>query len=320
MLAGYISATQVRLARVVTRAGEVQLADIAIYRNDEFPDFTSILRTYFSKTDAKARIACFGVAGTVIDNEVIQARFPWAIDLPILKREFSLAGVRLVNDLVATAKGIFELPSEKFYTIKEGNSVLTGNIALLAAGPGLGEALIYYDDEKYVNVASEGGHAAFAPTSQLEIELWEHLYGLQPHVEVEDVVSLRGIDNIYRFMVKRSGSPAGEWYRKAVDKPDAIIETALAGRDEMAVSALELFVECLASEAANLALKGITVGGVYLGGVIAPQIVTSLDKGSFADRFVRRGTMERLLKEMPVTVIMDDAAALLGAGCLALGL
>lgn len=320
MLAGYITADRVHLAQVRRHSEGMRLVGRMTYVNQEFPDLESIIQAYIKKTEIKAEFACFGIAGTVIGSEVVQGSFPWQVSYKSVKKEFAFTRVILVNDVVATAKGIFELPNDKFYTIKQGFTDQTGNIGLLAAGSGLGEALICYDGEKYSAIASEGGHSGFAPMTQLEADLWEFLYSETTEVEVEDVVSLRGLTNIYRFLSYRAKVDEGKWYVQAADKPAAIIEKGLAGSDEIAVKTLEVFTDCYASEAANLAVKGITVGGVYLGGMIAPRLVTAFDRQRFADRFVRRGRMAAVLSGMPVTVIMDETAALLGAGCTVLGL
>ncbi|MBD3333333.1 hypothetical protein GF356_10825, partial [candidate division GN15 bacterium] len=311
MLAGYITATHVQLARVTLRSGHVHFADRHTYQNHDFQHFAELLHRYLERTESTVSVACFGVAGTVIKNEVLQGTFPWPLSARQIEREFSLKNVKLLNDLVATAKGMFELSEDKFYTIKSGHTSRSGNIGLLAAGTGLGEAFIVYDEERYIVTPSEGGHALFAPASPLEAELAEYLAANQPHVEVEDVVSTRGLESIYRFLTFRRGEQPAMWFERARYPWAAIIEQALAGSDETAVAALDMFIDCFASEAANLALKGITLGGLHLGGLIAPQIATAMDQGRFVSRFVRPGRMQSILQEMPVAIIMDPGTALL---------
>ncbi len=318
MLAGYISGTRINLARVRERKGEVYLYDRSAFKNRDFSDFEAILGRYLKQYPGDDEALCLGVAGPVINNEVRTTNLPWYLSGSSLQKKFSFERVQLVNDLVATAHGLFVLKKDRFYTINEGIQARQGNIGLLAAGAGLGEALIMFGGDRYIPYASEGGHAGFAPGSQDEVELWEYLYAQQGYVEVEDVISLSGMVSIYLFMLERERAVMPDWFKKAPDKAPAIIEHALSGGDPVAVRSLDLFVGCYASEVATLALKGMTLGGIYLGGVIAPQIITAMDQGRFIRRFVKKGKMEALLADIPVGVILDDKTALLGAAAMLL--
>lgn len=319
LLTGYIGGTTVDLARVREHGERLELREYVRYHSRDFRDFSSILELYLKKHHHAYTAACFGVAGPVIQNEVTTTNLPWHIAGSHLEKKFSIPQVKLINDIVATAHGLPRLQSDRFFTINGGIKSKSGNLGLIAAGAGLGQALIYSENSHIHPYASEGGHADFAPGNQLELELWEYLYAELGHVEVEDVVSLRGLENTFNFLVETRGMPRPDWFEKA-DRPATIIETALAGTDETSVRALDIFIDCYASEAANLALKGMTTGGIFIGGLIAPQIITALDKGRFMERFVKRGKMEALLAKMPVGVIIEERTALLGAGSLALTL
>lgn len=150
--------------------------------------------------------------------------------------------------------------------------------------------------------------------------MWEYLYSELGQVEVEDIVSLRGLENIFTFLVETQGAARADWFDAIKDRPTAIIEKGLAGVDETAVRTLDILIDCYASESANLALKGMTTGGIFLGGLIAPQIITALDKGRFMERFIKRGKMEALLAKMPIGVIIEEKTGLIGAGSVALSL
>jgi glucokinase len=249
----------------------------------------------------------------VIEKEVRPTNLPWKLSSKILEEKFSIARVKLVNDVVATAHGLTQLSSDKFFTINDGKKEAAGNIGLIAAGTGLGEALIYTDGTNNYPYASEGGHADFAPGNQMEAELWGYIYSEAGHVEAEDVLSLSGLERIYNFLVDTQGAKRAEWFDKSDDCAPTILEMALAGRDETASQAVEIFIDCYASEAGNLALMGMTLGGIYVGGMIAPRIITLLDKGRFMRRFIKRGKMEDLLARMPVGIIIDNNTPLLGA-------
>jgi glucokinase len=317
LIGGYITATTTDLARVVLHNGKPRLVHHRTFANKDFSNFDSVLGLYLRKTKGERKVACFGVAGPVINNAVAATNIPWKISGSHIIKEYSFESVMILNDLVGAAYGLFLLDDAKILEINKGKKIKNGNIGLIAAGTGLGEALIFYDGVKYCPYASEGGHVHFSPGNQLEMELWEFLYSNQGYVEAEDIISLSGLENIYHFMLAADRATKADWYKKARDKPGKIIEQALSGADEIAVKTLDVFMDCYASEAANLALKGMTLGGVYLAGLIAPQVMTALDKGRFMDRFVKKGKMGKLLGNVPVGLIIDEKAALLGAASIA---
>jgi len=316
MLAGYITATTVDLARVKEIKGDIHLYDKMAFTNRDFSDFEAILGLYLKRIRGTTESVVLGVAGPVIGNQVRTTNLPWRIKGSAIEKQFSLRQVRLVNDLVAAAHGLFFLKEDRFYTLNKGIAERQGNIGLMAAGTGLGQAVITYDGVRYKPYASEGGHAGFTPGNQLEIELWEYVYAQQGYVEVEDIVSLPGMERIYRFLVERQRGVIADWFKRADDKPDAIIEQALSGADEIAVKTLNVFIDCYAGELANLALKGMTLGGVHLVGQIAPRMLTALDEGRLLRRFVRKGKMESLLAGIPVKVVLDSKTSLLGAAAM----
>ena len=318
MLAGYITAATVDLARVRQHKGQIQLYDRMSVATGDFSDFESVMGLYSNRMKSQAKEAVLGVAGPVIGNEVRTTNIPWHVKATDIAREFGFEHVRLVNDLVATAHGLFFLGEDRYYTLNEGRPDRAGNIGLVAAGDGLGQALIYYDGARYRPYDSEGGHAGFSPTNQEQVELWEYLYAGKEYVEIEDVLSLSGIESLYRFIAERDRKTIADWFKKADSKADAVIEMALAGKDSTAVKAMDLFIDCYAAEVANLALKGMTLGGMHLAGLIAPRIITLLDQGRFVKNFAKKGKMQGLLATIPVKVVLDAKAALIGAAALAI--
>ena len=270
LLVGFISGLTVELARVSERKDGIRLVSQSSFDARLFTSFDSILRLYLRKTRAEFTTACFGVAGPVIDETVSTTKLAWRLSSADLKRDFGFRKVRLVNDVVASAHGISQLEPDKIYMINNGLETAKGNLALISAGSGLGEAIIVVEGGKQRPIPSEGGHVDFAPANQLETELWQYLYSELGRVEVEDVVSFRGIESIFNFLVDTQGGKRAAWLEDTDDRPGRIIEMALAGKDDTASRALDIFVDCYASEAANLALKGIALGGLYIGGLIAP--------------------------------------------------
>ncbi len=320
LLVGYIGASRVDLARVSRRAGEIRLVGFQSFQARDFKNLDSILEIYLRKAKKEFGSVCLGVAGPVIKNQVTTTNLQWRISRTSIQKKFAFGEVKLINDVVATAHGLSLLDQDKFFTINNGTPEKNGNIGLMASGSGLGQALIYSDGQAVYPYASEGGHSDFAPGNQLETELWEYLYSELAHVEVEDIVSLIGLERIYRFLVDTQSGVRSDWFETAADRPSAIIEKALSGADETASRTLDVFIDCYASEASNLALKGMTLGGIYISGLIAPRIITALDKGRFLQRFVKKGKMEGMLKKMPVAVIIEERTALLGAASVALSM
>ena len=318
ILAGYISGATVELAKVREKDGQIRLSGQGSFVSRDFSDFESILNLYLKQHKGEISHVCLGVAGPVIVNEVRTTNLPWHLNSEDIERRFSFQRVQLLNDIVAFAYGLTGLPRDRFYMLNGQGPLSGGNMGVIAAGAGLGEALVYAAGGRHHPYASEGGHAGFSPSTQLETELWQYIYGEDGFVEVEDVLSLAGLERIYNFVIDSEGSTVASWFEKAADKPSAIVEKALSGKDKKASQTLDIFIDCLASEAANLALKGMTLGGVYFGGLIVPRIITLLDEGRFMNRFVRPGKMESILARMPVGVVIEERTALLGAASVAL--
>ncbi|RKX19442.1 MAG: hypothetical protein DRP35_07710 [Candidatus Zixiibacteriota bacterium] len=318
IIAGQITATTVYLVVVQNTNGELRLITPMNYVTNEFSGFTQILKLYLKKINKPIKFACFGIAGPVINNEVQTTNLPWQIKAAELEDEFSIGQVKLFNDLVATAHGLFELKPNKIISLNEGVDSKDGHIGLIASGDGLGQSLIYRDENNYYPYASEGGHVDFAPGNQIESDIWEYLYAENGQVEVEDILSFQGIENIFEFLLYSKKIKQPKWYSEVNEKPQKIIEYALAGDDDLAIETIDIFSDCFASETSNLALKGMTLGGIYIGGLIAKQIMMAIDKKRFMKRFVKNGKMETLLKNIPVSLILDDKTALLGAASYAM--
>lgn len=318
MIAGHITATTSTLARVKELRGKVHLYDQHVFQNGDFSEFESVLGLYLRRIKCGPTEVVMGVAGPVLRSEVRTTNLPWHIRAHDLESKHDIPRVKLVNDLAAAAHGLFFLSDDNFYTLNPGVSGRQGNIGLMAAGHGLGQAIIFFDGTRYRPFASEGGHSGFAPSNQLETELWEYIYAEKGFVEVEDILSVSGLERLYRFAAERDRQSIADWFKKADDKVDAIIEMALSDQDVTAVRAIDLFIDCYATEAANLGLKGMTLGGIHLAGLMAPRLLTLLDQGRFMTRFAKKGKMEVLLNEIPVKVVLDDQVALLGAAAMAI--
>ncbi len=262
--------------------------------------------------------ACFGVAGPIVDNRCRTTNLPWVIDGHALTETLNTSCVRLLNDVEAMAYGVLVLEPEETEVV-HGERQEDGTKVLIAPGTGLGEAVLYWDGERYHPLPSEGGHASFAPTSDLEIDLLRYLRTSFLHISYERVVSGNGLHAIYQFL-RDTKKNEPTWFAERLptgDPPALIAEAGLIGKPDICVQALDLFVSGLAGEAGNCALNTLARGGVYLGGGIVPKIIDKLRDQRFAQAFVNKGRYKRLLSSIPIHVILNDKAALLGAASVA---
>jgi glucokinase len=276
-----------------------------------------VLQEFLASTHHAIDAACFGIAGPVVDGKVKTPNLPWVVDTGESRQALKLDSVTLLNDLEAGAYGILTLENDEFDTLNEGTVRQSGNKALIAAGTGLGQAILYDDGRHFHPLASEGGHGDFAPRNELEIELLRHLIGRFGHVSYERVVSGPGLFNIYRFLKEVRGLEEPSWLTEqlsAADDPNVVIsKAALANEAEICVEALDLFVSVYGAEAGNLALRAKSVGGLYVGGGIAPKILEKLKDGTFMRAFVAKGRYTDLMATIPVRVVLNEQAALRGA-------
>jgi glucokinase len=324
ILAGDVGGTKTALALFEGGASGLVAVREAALPSRQFRTFEETLAAFLGDgPPAHLAAACFGVAGAVVDGRSTATNLPWTMDETTLAGVLSVKRVRLLNDLEATAHGVLELPPDRLAVLQEGRAQ-PGNYAVIAAGTGLGEALIIRDGGGVTVVPSEGGHADFAPGSDLEIELLRHLRAsVGPHVSWERVLSGPGLLNIYRFLRhhRRAPEPAELTARMAREDPSAVVsQVALAGRDPVAVEALDLFVSLYGAEAGNLALKALAVSGVFVAGGIAPKILPRLTAGGFVTSFRTKGRFDHLMTTIPVRAVLEPRSALLGAARVAAGL
>jgi glucokinase len=285
----------------------------------DFDDLDEIVKTFLDDTGATGiRACCIGVAGPVSDGTVARlTNVPWLADITPVGERIGGAPALLLNDLEAMAYSVGVLDADEQLVLQEGASVASGNAALIAAGTGLGESLLHNINGRFIPAASEGGHADFAARTPRELAFVAELTRTHGRAENEYVISGPGLVNLFRFThgaddirtACRAIPPGVE----AVELPAAISTTALEGRCEQCGEALDMFVEAYGSEAGNLALRSLATAGVYIGGGIAPKILPALRSGAFIDAFCDKEPMRDFLQTIPVTVILNPAAGLLGA-------
>ena len=277
----------------------------------------------FMKEQKEIGAACFGVAGPVIEGKVTATNLPWRLDRQSLQKNLSLEKVELINDLVANAYGIAVLKKKDFEVLNPGK-IMQGNAGLLAAGTGLGQAILFWNGSRHVPSPSEGGHVEFGPKNDLEMRLFRYLIDRFGHVSYERVLSGAGLFHIYQFLrdFGRFGHEP-EWLSNKIiqeDPPLVISETARLKKNRICVKALDIFASIYGAAAGNLALQVMAVGGVYVGGGIAPKILWKLKDGTFMKAFREKGRLSGFLAHIPVKVIMNEGTALLGAASRAVGL
>jgi glucokinase len=323
LLAGDIGGTSTRIGLFDVVQGHIVPVAVEKYASHDHPGLDAIVQTFRDLHGAPIQGACFGVAGPVIGHHVATPNLVWDVDGARLARALSLPQVGLINDLEANAHGIFTLEAGDFVELNAGAPTSTGNIAVISAGTGLGEAGMYWDGTRHHPFATEGGHTDFAPHTDIELELARYLRAkLGGHVSWERVVSGPGLAQIYEFLRDTGRGTEPPWLTEALkvgDPPAVISTTALADKDDLCVQAVDLFVDAYGDEAGNLALKLMATGGVYIGGGIAPRIIRKLREPRFMRAFTDKGRLAPLLRAIPVRVITNDKTALFGAArCAAL--
>lgn len=322
ILAGDIGGTHTRLA-FFTVAGDHLTAVV----EETFPSrahggLAEIAASFLAVHQLLPTAACFGIAGPVKNGRCEATNLPWVVDASELAQTLRIPTVSVINDLEANAYGIATLTPMDFLTLNAGASDATGNAAVIAAGTGLGEAGLYWDGATHRPFATEGGHTDFAPRTSLEMELLHFLLTKFSRVSYERVLSGPGLVNIYQFLRDTGRSQEPTWLTEELQAPDpaaVITHAALTGRNALCEQALDLFVSLYGAEAGNLALKVMATGGVFIGGGIAPKIISKLTAPTFMEAFVTKGRMRPLLEAMPVRVILNEQTALFGAARCAIG-
>jgi glucokinase len=290
----------------------------------EYSSLAPLLEDFLGEDAREVRAACFGVPGPVIENRAEITNLPWALDGSALSSVIGGHVVALINDLVAMAQGVPLLGEDELATLHPGGpgAAGSGNLALIAAGTGLGMALMPRIGGTWAPVPSEGGHMDFAPRNEDEVGLLFYLREVVGgRVSLERVVSGPGLYNLYGYLRDRAGLPESPRVRRALEEgedPARVIgEAALADDPAQACTlcsrAVEMFVSAYGAAAGNLALVGTATGGIYIGGGIAPKLLPRLQDGTFLSAFLDKGRFRDFLEAVPVRVILNDRAALLGA-------
>lgn len=316
ILAGDIGGTNARLAFFDFQNGRYNLVSGSVFPSHEYSGLEQIVSEFLETSEVRPDRACFGIAGPVRNGRVETSNLPWIVESTRLAERMQLKKVALINDLEANAWGIAGLGAKDTVDLNQVKSNAQGNQAVIAAGTGLGEAGMYWTGTDHQVFASEGGHADFAPRNEQEVDLFRYLNAQYGHVSYERILSGPGLVNVFHFLRDTGRGTEPQWLTDQMlhsDAAAAISKAAMNGSCALCEQALDIFVSVYAAEAGNLALKIMATGGIYLGGGIAPKIVSKLSGPLFMHAFAAKGRMQPVLEAIPVKVIMNDKTALLGA-------
>jgi len=325
ILAGDVGGTKVHLALYNFEAGRLKPIRDHKYPAGEFASLDAVVSAFLEVDNidrAQIAAACFGCPGPVRNGRLKLTNLPWTVDTRELALSLGIEHIFLINDLEANGYGIPELAPDKIFTLHKGDASSVGHRGLIAAGTGLGEAMLIWDGKSHhLPIPSEGGHCDFAARTDREISMLKYLRKtLNGRVSFERVVSGLGIKNVYAYLRDDEKMEEPDWLRERLEKedPNAVIgECAENGSSPICFDTINLFAAAYGAEAGNVALKVLAMGGIYLGGGIAPKILKTLQNGSFTNAFLDKGRLSPLLEAIPVRVILDDTCALLGAAAYA---
>jgi glucokinase len=317
ILAGEIGATGTRLAAFEKEGSRLQLVVEKTYMSQEHSSLSEIIAAFITAEGIAAHSACFGVAGPVRRGRSKISNLPWVIDSRDLAKQLKLDSVGMINDLEAYAYGIDGLDSKDFVTLNAGSEDAEGNRAVISARTGLGVAGLYWDGYRHHPFACEGGHSDFAPRNALEMELLAYLQKKYGRISYERLLSGPGIKNIYDFLRDARKADEPQWLKEQIaaapDPPAVISQLAQEGKAAICDQTLSIFVSIYGAETGNCALNFLSTGGIFIGGSVAAKNVPKMKDPIFMESFLDKGRMVDLLKEIPVTIVLNDDSGIIGA-------
>jgi glucokinase len=315
ILAGDIGGTKSNIGLFDVR--DAQLVQVAEkrYSSHERAGLQEIVRDFLQENPTTVTSASFGVAGPVVNNRVHGTNMPWIVDGATMAAFLGLARVRILNDLEATAFGVSVLPPADLEVIFEGVPLRDATCCVIAAGTGLGEAVLFWDGKQHLAMGTEGGHADFAPHTPQQADLWKFLRGRNDHVSAEILLSGRGFQNVHEFLDPTRRHPGFD--DPAKDPAPLITQQGLSGQCPVCAATLDLWTEIYGSEAGNFAVRTLARGGVYIAGGIAVKVLPKLKDGRFAAAARDKEKMKDFLATVPIYVVRNEECPLLGAAYVA---
>lgn len=318
LLYGDIGGTKTLLCSAVVKNGVIEPRHELRYDSRQYASFDAILKDFLQQSGCQPFAMCLAVAGPVVDQQVHLTNLPWVMRADALAQEFAIPAVKIVNDFEGMAASIEILPPEDLVMLQAGSPSINAMRVVLGAGTGMGVAWLIKQGQHYTPLATEAGHVDFAPTSELQIELLRYLMKKYQRVSIERLLSGRGLTHIFNFLQSTAATNAHQRLGMLEgDQGATITQLTFKQQDPLAQRALDIFAEIYGAYAGDLALAGLCRGGVYLAGGIAPRIVQVLQQPGFTQSFGNKGRYSELVREIPVYVVMNAKAGLLGAGLLA---
>jgi glucokinase len=316
ILAGDIGGTHARLAYFQPQNGHLHMVSERVYPSREHRELGEIVSQFLDDSGARPDAACFGIAGPVRNGRVETSNLPWVVEQSRLAKQIHLPATLLINDLEASAWGIGALAAGDLVPLNRVSGPVAGNQAVIAPGTGLGEAGLFWDGSRHHVFACEGGHTDFGPQGELQIELIRFLKARFGHVSYERILSGPGLVNVYEFLRDSGCGKESAEFSDALKQGDpaaVISRAALDGTQSLAEKALDVWIAVYGAEAANLALKVMATGGLFLAGGISPKILAKLTGPVFMQSFLDKGRMRPLVESIPVQIVTNDKTGLLGA-------
>src|SRR5579863_10237182 len=327
ILAGDIGGTKCNLAVFEEHGASLQLVFKRRYATSAFASLEELIETFFYECQAETgsvphhRISAagFGVAGAVVEGRLVANNIHWELTASALARKLGLGleQLTLINDLVATAYGLVHLSAGDFLVLNPGAPQRDGNQALIAAGTGLGEAMIFWDGDQHRASPSEGGSADFAPRTDREIQLLHFLKKRLARVSCEEIFSGRGFRKLHEFLDPAVLHPT--FSEPEAASASEITYNAIEGTCPICVEVLDWWIDAFGAEAGNLALRVLAYGGVYFAGGIVLKILSKLQSSTLCRAFADKGRLSSVLANIPISVVLNEDAPLLGAAHQALG-
>lgn len=330
ILAGDVGGTKTRLAFCRLEGGKIIRQQTDTFVSNDYSCLEEVVQNFIDKYGISVTKSCFGVPGPVINGEAKATKLPWHFKEDQISKDLNIPKVKLVNDLVATAAAVPHLMPEDLYVLHEGkppghngskgSESSESTIGVLAPGTGLGQAFVYTKAGQCHIMASEGGHADFAPTNEIEVKLFQYLRSKHDHVSYDRILSGPGLNSIYTFLKDTGFAPEPQELGKRLREEDpgkVITATGKTGEYKLCVKTLDIFASILGAQAGNMALTLMATGGIYLGGGIPAGIYKKLADGATVNSYLNKGRLSYLVRNTPLYVILDDHTALLGAAYIA---
>ena len=316
ILAGDIGGTKTNLALyAVERSTRVTLLREASFASKQYDGLETVIREFLPSGHEQVSAATFGIAGPVLDGVVFATNLPWKVETDHIARVLGCSRIRLMNDLETTAYGSLFLPPHEVQVLHEGK-MRSGHRVVIAAGTGLGQAFLIWDGARYRPVATEGGHADFAPTGEKEIELLQFLKRKYPHVSYERVLSGPGLVNIFEFLDQHLHRPVAPIVRQRLVNEDPAAVIGQAGTEDLCptcTEAVDIFLSIYGAQAGNLALAIMGLGGVYIGGGIIVKMLPKVTSSAFMSSYLAKGRYTQFMADISVRIILNAKTSQFGA-------